>query len=97
MWKKTASTKETKILELEKELYVAHKLGYIFRYTHMTSYCSLGDFSKSVGVEILFSDNVDLSKIKEIKEYIEKKYKFYVDDLSYIDPVSKIKIITVRY
>ena len=90
-------SKEEKILELEKQLYVAHKLGHIFRYTHITSYCDLGDFSKSVGVEILFSDEVSLRKIKEIKNYIENKYKFYVDDLTYIDPSSKVKIITVRY
>lgn len=88
--------KEQSIERLEKELYVAHKNGFIFRSTHMYE-TTFADSHKIVGIEILFSDDVTVEKISKIKRYIESKYKFYVDDTTYMDPVKPTKIIIVRY
>jgi hypothetical protein len=92
-----SSQREAEILALEKELYVAHKRGYIFRFTHITELAPYGDYSKAVGVEIMFSDNVSTEQIAKIKAYIETRYKFYVDDKTYMNPLEPTKIITVRY
>lgn len=89
--------KQKLIDALEKELYVAHKRGYIFRYTHVSEFCGIGDVSKIVGIEILFSDNVSISAINEIKKYIESKYDFDVDNTTYMDPIKPVKIVVVRY
>lgn len=92
-----SNSKEVEILALEKELYVAHKRGYIFRFTHMTELSPYGDYSKVIGVEIMFADDVSTEQIAKIKAYIETRYKFYVDDKSYMTPFEPTKIITVRY
>lgn len=89
--------KEKFIESLERELYVAHKRGFIFRYTHISELSSFGDVSKIVGVEILFSDQVSVKNINEIKQYIESRYDFDVDNTTYMDPVKPVKIVVVRY
>lgn len=89
--------KQKSIEELDRELYVAHKRGYIFRYTPISELSGIGDICKNVGVEILFSDQVSVSKIEQIKAYIELKYDFYVDNTTYMDPVKPVKIVVVRY
>ena len=91
------SIQEKFIEALERELYVAHKRGYIFRYTPISEMQGLSDASKIVGVEILFSDEVSVNAINEIKNYIESKYDFDVDNTTYMDPVKPVKIVVVRY
>jgi hypothetical protein len=91
------SKKDIDILKFEKELYVAHKRGYIFRYTHTSEFSYLGDYSKIVGVEILFSDEVSTEQIEKIKHYIEKQYLFKVDMSTYMEVNNAVKIIVVRY
>lgn len=90
-------SKEKCVDKLEKELYVAHKRGYIFRCTHISELTGLGDSSKIVGMEILFSDNVSYESIHKIKLYIEKTYSFNVDNKTYMDPLGTVKIVVVRY
>lgn len=89
--------KEIEVLKFEKELYVSHKRGYIFRYTHTSEYSYIGDYSKIVGVEILFSDDVTMAQIEKIKHYIEKQYMFRVDTNTYMDVNNATKIMVVRY
>lgn len=90
-------SKEKSVQRLEKELYVAHKRGYIFRCTHISEPSVLGDTSKIVGVEILFSDDVSYESIDKIKLYIEQTYDFDVDNRTYMDPLGTVKIVVVRY
>jgi hypothetical protein len=90
-------SKEKSVEKLEKELYVAHKRGYIFRCTHISEMHGFGDSSKIVGVEILFSDDVSVEAIRKIKTYIEKTYDFDVDNTTYMDVTNSVKIIIVRY
>lgn len=91
------SQKDINILSLEKELYVAHKRGFVFRYTHLSELNSFYDYSKNIGIEILFSDAVTDEQIKKIKTYIERTYGFYVDATTYMNPNETPKIIIVRY
>lgn len=91
------SKKEIDVLKFEKELYVAHKRGYIFRYTHTSEFSYLGDYSKIVGVEVMFSDDVTSEQIEKIKHYIEKHYLFKVDTNTYMNANSPTKIMMVRY
>lgn len=91
------SIKDKFIEELERELYVAHKRGYIFRYTHVSEPSNFADDTHIVGVEIMFSDNVSVRAISDIKKYIEFKYDFVVDNTTYMDPIKPVKIIVVRY
>jgi len=89
--------KDTDIRSLEKELYVAHKRGYVFRYIHLTELNALYDYSKIVGIEILFSDTVTDDQISGIKNYIEKRYGMIVDTTTYMNPNETPKIVIVRY
>lgn len=91
------NSKEKSIEKLEKELYVAHKRGYIFRCTHISEMSGFCDSITIVGVEILFSDDVTAESIQKIKKYIEKQYDFDVDNTTYMDATNAVKIIIVRY
>lgn len=90
------TVKENNIEKLEKELYVAHKNGYIFRSTHIYE-PTFGDTFKIIGVEILFADDVPNEKIQKIKTYVETTYGFLVDTTTYMSPSEHTKIIIVRY
>lgn len=82
-----------KIFNFEKELYVAHRRGYIFRYVHTTELDDLTSKEKISGVEILFSDVVSPKQISEIQSYILIKYGFELDDTLCDD----VNILIVRY
>ena len=71
---------EDKILEFEKELYVAHRRGFIFRFVHLEEISNLSNKKLITGVEILFSDLVTQVQIAKIQSHILTKYGFETDD-----------------
>lgn len=86
-------TKEFKISNFERELYVAHRSGYIFRFVHTKEIDVLSSRAKIVGVEILFSDIVTPTQVSKIQTYILNSYGFDVDDTLCDD----VNILIVRY
>lgn len=87
------ATKDSKIINFERELYVAHRSGYIFRFVHTKETDVLSSRAKIVGVEILFSDVVTPKQVAKIQTHILNNYGFDVDDTLCDD----VNILIVRY
>lgn len=85
--------KEKKILRFEKELYTAHKKGFIFRFVPLEEVDSLSGTKTCCGTEILFSNLVTQEQISKIQAYILTVYGFELDDTLCED----INILIVRY
>lgn len=86
-------TRESKILEFEKELYVAHRQGFIYRFVHLEELNNLNNKKMITGVEILFSDVVSQEQLAKIQAYILTKYGFETDDTLCMD----VNILIVCY
>jgi hypothetical protein len=87
------STRESRICEFEKELYVSHKRGFIFRYVNLEETNQLNGSRMITGVEILFSDSVTQVQLSKIQAYILSNYGFETDDTLCMD----VNILIVWY